>query len=163
MRLVVKQDDVVVNEYQFTKGPIYIGRHTHSQVFLADRKVSRQHAVIFATPEGKWVVEDLDSVNKTYLNDEEIHKAEIQSGEVLRIASFSIEVTYKSEAAVGEATDLEDTLSGTIHEPEIVVRKIDAEYAPDIKMPSKRAKDYFHLTEAICKANGLKVAGGPGD
>ena len=61
MRLVVKRSGETVNEFRFSKGPIHIGRHKHSQVFLRDIMVSRQHAVIFATQDGKWIVEDLDS------------------------------------------------------------------------------------------------------
>ena len=34
MRLVVKRNDQIVNEFQFDRGPVYIGRHAHSQVFL---------------------------------------------------------------------------------------------------------------------------------
>jgi len=64
MRLVVKQNERTINEFRFNKGPIYIGRHTNSQVFLPGRAVSRQHAVIFKTYEGKWILEDLDSANK---------------------------------------------------------------------------------------------------
>ncbi len=77
MRLVVKQSNGTINEFQFAQGPVYIGRGANSQVFLPDRAVSRQHAVIFTTQDGKWFVEDLDSANKTYLNDKAIHKAAI--------------------------------------------------------------------------------------
>ena len=41
---------------------------------------------------GKWVVEDLNSANKTFLNDNVIHKAELNDDDVVRIADFSIEV-----------------------------------------------------------------------
>ena len=47
MRLVIKKDDKVINEFQFKRGPVNIGRHADSQVFLADRTVSRHLAVIF--------------------------------------------------------------------------------------------------------------------
>ena len=60
MRLVVKRDGHTVNEFQFDKGPIHIGRHADSQIFLPDRIISRHHAVIFRTQDGKWTVEDLD-------------------------------------------------------------------------------------------------------
>ncbi|MCH7558561.1 MAG: FHA domain-containing protein [Planctomycetes bacterium] len=79
MRLVVKRNGQTVNDFRFDPDlvGVYIGRHAHSQVFLPDRAVLRQHAAIFTTQEGKWVVEDLDSANKTYLNDKAIHTAAI--------------------------------------------------------------------------------------
>jgi hypothetical protein len=154
MRLVVKQNGRIINEFRFSEGPIYIGRHTHSQVLLPDRAVSRQHAVIFATADGKWMVEDLDSANKTYLNDKAIHKAEIKSGDRLRIADFTIEIHLETDTDAEKAIHLEDTLVTTSPKPQIIVRKPDAEHAPDIMLPAKRVKDFLQATEVICKAGG---------
>jgi pSer/pThr/pTyr-binding forkhead associated (FHA) protein len=154
MRLVVKKGDEPVGQFRFSEGPIYIGRHTNSQVFLPERTVSRQHAVIFTTGEGKWMVEDLDSGNGTYLNEEVIHKAEIKSGDCLRIADFTIEIYLEGETETEKPTHLEDTLTDAAREPQIIVRKPDAEHAPDIKLPAKRVKDFMQAVEAICKENG---------
>lgn len=166
MRLVVKRNDQVVNEFQFDRGPVYIGRHAHSQVFLHDRAVSRQHAAIFTTKEGKWVVEDLDSANKTYLNDKAIHKADIKTGDSIRIGDFTIEVDFKGELDAGEPIHLADTLMPTSHKTsaaltdpsrEVILRKPNVGRAPDITLPAKRVKDFMEATEEICKANGLDV------
>jgi len=166
MRLVVKRDGQTVNDFQFDKGPVYIGRHVHSQVFLPDRAVSRQHAAIFTTQEGKWVVEDLDSANKTYLNDKAIHKTEIKTGDSIRIGDFTIEINLEAETDAEKPIHLEDTLipssqksATALTEPirEIIVRKPKIERAPDITLPAKRVKDFMEATEAICKANGLDV------
>ncbi len=152
MRLVVKQKGRTVNAFRFSEGPIYIGRHTHSQVLLPDRAVSRQHAVIFATTEGKWMVEDLDSANKTYLNDKPVHKAEIKSGDRLRIGDFTIEISLEADAE--KTIHLEDTLVTTTPKLQVIIRKPDVEHAPDIRLPAKRVKDFLQATEAICKAAG---------
>jgi len=164
MRLVVKRSGETVNEFRFSKGPIHIGRHAHSHVFLPDRAVSRQHAVIFATQDGKWVVEDLDSANKTYLNKEAIDKAEIKTGDCLHIADFTIEITLEADIDADKAIHLEDTLisapgklkpAPTASAREITVRRPDVEQAPDIRLPAKRAKDFLQATDTICKADGL--------
>jgi hypothetical protein len=162
MRLLVKQSDGTINELQFTKGPIYIGRRPSSQVFLSDEAVSRQHAVIFNTEDGKWIVEDLDSANKTYLNDEAIHKTEIKTGDCLRIVGFTIEVNLEDAAKAAKAAEadetmeLEDTLATTISTgPQIIIRKPGAEQAPPVRFPSERAVDFLQASDAICKADGL--------
>jgi hypothetical protein len=166
MRLVVKRNGQTVNEFRFDRGPVYIGRHAHSQVFLPDRMVSRQHAAIFTTQEGKWLVEDLDSANKTYLNDKAIHKAEIKTGDCIRIGDFTIEINLEADAAADKAIHLEDTIIPTSRKRsavstestrEIISRKPDVEQAPAITLPAKRVKDFMEATEAICKANGLDV------
>ncbi len=152
MRLIVKQNGQDFKEFQFEKGPIYIGRHTHSQVCLPEGAVSRQHAVLFTNDDGQWVVEDLDSANKTYLNDEEVHKTKIKTGDSLRITDFTIEIdldledTIKNntEMEAEKSTHLEDTI--TLHRgPQIIVRELDSEQAPPIRFPAERAKDFLHL------------------
>jgi pSer/pThr/pTyr-binding forkhead associated (FHA) protein len=163
MRLVVKRNGQVVKEFQFDKGPVYIGRHPNSQVYLPDRAVSRQHAAIFATPDGKWTVQDLDSANKTFLNGKEVHKAQIKTGDHLRIVDFDIEVNLETEAEDEEPVHLEDTLVPPAHKPkpavsevalEIITRRTDTESAPDIKLPAKRVQDFLQATETICKTSG---------
>jgi len=159
MRLVVKQKEGETREFRFTEGPISIGRAPNSHILLADRAVSKQHAVISATSEGKWIVEDLDSANKTYLNDEAIQKAEIKSGDVLGICSFTIEITLEGDGEAEEPIHLEDTfhLEAALAVPphETVVRKTDAGHAPAMRLGADRITHFSEATEAICQAGSL--------
>ncbi len=156
MRLVVKKGDRTIEEFRFGEGPIYIGRQPNSQVFLPEATVSRQHAVIFISGDGKWIVEDLDSANQTYLNGESIHRAEIKTGDRLCISDFTLEVYLEDETETDKPTHLEDTLvtSSDSRGPQIIVRRPDAEHAPEIKLPAKRVRDFMEATEAICRAKG---------
>jgi len=154
MRLIVKQNGKTINEYRFNKGPIYIGRHLHSQVFLRDRKVSRQHAVIFTSEDGQWMIEDLDSANKTILNDIPIHKESVKTGDCIKICDFVIDVELKEKAAEDTPIDLEDTLVNS-EDPQLIIRTPNSERAPAIRLPAKRAKDFVRATEEVCKADGL--------
>jgi len=163
MRLILRKEGKTVKEFRFTKGPIYIGRHFHSQVFLPDREVSRQHAAIYATPQGNWVVEDLESANGTFLNGRKIHQEQIKSGDGLRIGSFAIEISLEAGAVAGETVHLDDTLipqagpagpAPARAAAEIIVRRPDVEQAPDIRLPARRAKEFLLATETICRANG---------
>jgi len=170
MRLIVKQDDSTISEFQFTDGPIYIGRHKNSQIFLGHRAVSRQHAVIFRTEDGKWMVEDLDSANKTYLNDEAVHKAEVKTGDILRIVDFIIEVNLEERAKTEKPIDMEDTLTKTAYDLQtsfaaapagILVRKPDEEHAPAMRLPAKRLIDFSSAAELLCgvsDSDGLLLA-----
>ena len=159
MRLVVKQKDGRTKEFRFTEGPISIGRAANSHVFLSDRSVSKQHAVISATGAGKWIVEDLGSANKTYLNDKEIQKAEIKTGDCLRVTDFTIEITLEVNADAEKPIHLEDTfhLEAALAIPlhETVVRKTDAGHAPAMRLAAKRLTDFSQATEAICEADSL--------
>jgi len=163
MRLVVKQEGRLVHEFQFAKGPVHIGRNADSQVFLSDRTVSRHHAVIFSTSNGKWMAEDLDSANKTYLNDKPIHKAQIKTGDKLGITNFTIEINLEDDTIADQPINLEDTLttaaedtlSGTAFEARMVIRRFDSDHAPNIDMPATRVKHFMQATESICRTNNL--------
>ena len=155
MQLVVKQNDGSIRRLRFTTGPVHIGRAAEAQVFLPDSRASRQHAVIFTTPDGDWILQDLDSANKTYLNDQAIHKAKIKTGDNIRIGEFTIEINLDADLGTDEPTHPGDTLTAGPRRLQVITRDLDAEYAPDIKMPTRRAKDFLDASEEICKANGL--------
>ncbi len=154
MLLIVKQTDKPSKEFRFTKSPISIGRQTNSQIFLPDRTVSRQHAVIFSTGDGKWMIEDLDSASKTFLNDQAVHKSEIKTGDKLRITEFTIDINLEENAAAEQPLHLDDTLATPTRSPQIIVRKPDAEHAPAIRFPGKRAADFLKATQILrdCKS-----------
>jgi len=159
MRLVVKRDGSTINEFRFIKGPVCIGRRSNNQICLPDSAVSKQHAIISNTEDGKWTVKDLDSANKTYLNDQAVHKAEIKTDDRLRIADFIIEINLKEDVSSDKPVRLEDTLNleATLATPphETIVRKPDAGHAPAMRLAAKRVTDFSHATELISKANNL--------
>ncbi|OHB60152.1 MAG: hypothetical protein A2167_08150 [Planctomycetes bacterium RBG_13_46_10] len=160
MRIIVKQKDGPTREFKFAEGPISIGRAVNNMILLPDRAVSKQHAVISFADDGKWVIEDMDSANKTFLNNEAIHRAEIKHGDCLRITCFSIEIDFEEKPEIDEAAQLEDTLnleaSLAIPIHETVVRKPDAGHAPAMRLPAKRLNDFLQATEIICEANNLE-------
>ena len=159
MRVLVKQSDGNTKELQFTEGPISIGRGTNNHVFLPDRGVSREHAVISSTDDGRWIIEDLDSSNKTYLNDKAIRKAEIKHGDCLRITDFTLEIILEEQARAEEPIHPEDTLhleaALTVPKHETVVRRPDAQHAPAMRLAARRLTDFSKATERIFETGGL--------
>ena len=97
MRLLVKRGTSLVNDLHFSKGPIYIGRHHKSQVFLPDQSVSRQHAVIVTAQPDVWLLKDLGSANQTLLNGRPASEAALHEGDVITVADFSLEVHFEIE------------------------------------------------------------------
>jgi pSer/pThr/pTyr-binding forkhead associated (FHA) protein len=160
MRILLRQKDGNTKEFQFQKGPISIGRGANSNIFLPDRSVSRQHAVINSTENGKWMIEDMDSASKTYLNDEAIQKAEIKHGDCLRITDFIIDVVMEEEVSEDDkAMQLDDTmhLEAALAVPphETVVRNPDAGHAPAMRLAARRLMEFSQAAETICGAGSL--------
>lgn len=159
MRLVLKPKDGAAREFQFSNGPVSIGRGAESSVFLPDKAVSRQHAVIHSTEQGKWVIEDLGSASKTFLNDKPVHKTELKDGDRIRITDFTMEIGLAEPSEADEAIQMEDTihLEAAIATPphETVVRTPDADHAPAMRLAAKRLMDFSQAAERICEANNL--------
>ncbi len=162
MRLILKQNDGSTKEFQFAEGPVSIGRAADSHIFLPNKMVSRQHAVIHNTDENKWVIEDLDSASKTYLNDKAIHKSIIKAGDCIRIAEFTIEFNPKEQAESDKGIHNADTsfeVEAGLATPqhETVVRKPDASHAPAMRLAARRLTDFSQATEIICDAGSIEV------
>ena len=151
MRLVVKQSGNLIKEYNFDKGPIYLGRQMTNQIHLADVSVSRQHAEIIGPEDGDWFVKDLDSANKTLLNDQAIHTHQLSEGDTITISNFSIEV-FIEEPEEKPNNHMADTMTTAIHAPDKIIRRYEEHDSPAIKMDRTRAADFGQATAEIYNA-----------
>jgi pSer/pThr/pTyr-binding forkhead associated (FHA) protein len=65
------------------------GRHPDSDIFLDDVTVSRRHARFTRTDAG-FVVDDVGSLNGTYLNRERIEHAALANGDEVQVGKFRL-------------------------------------------------------------------------
>ncbi|MBC7294363.1 MAG: FHA domain-containing protein [Thermoleophilia bacterium] len=75
---------------------ITIGRSPHSDLFLDDVTVSRHHARIIKDESG-FMVEDLNSLNGTYVNRKRIERHRLTDGDELQIGKFKLAFLAPSE------------------------------------------------------------------
>jgi hypothetical protein len=66
-----------------------IGRSPHSDLFLDDVTVSRHHARVIRDANG-FLVEDLNSLNGTYVNRKRIERHRMSDGDELQIGKFKL-------------------------------------------------------------------------
>ena len=66
-----------------------IGRSPDCPVFLDDVTVSRRHAVLVER-EGRWFVEDLGSLNGTFVNRRRVESSELSDGDELQIGKYRL-------------------------------------------------------------------------
>lgn len=164
MRLTVKNDKGVANDLRFKGGPVYIGRRVNANVFLPDPAISKEHAVIYME-QCKWIVKDLQSANKTFLNGTAIRKTQIRDGDVLNIGSFTITVSFDEDAeqevaqedVQAAAADKPPELEAMLSTPrdEVVVRNVDGSHAPAMRLAAKRLTEFSVITEAICDTDNI--------
>jgi hypothetical protein len=73
-----------------------IGRSPHSDIFLDDVTVSRHHARVIRDESG-FLVEDLNSLNGTYVNRKRIERHRLTEGDELQIGKFKLAFLEPSE------------------------------------------------------------------
>jgi hypothetical protein len=73
-----------------------IGRSPHSDLFLDDVTVSRHHARILNDASG-FLVEDLNSLNGTYVNRRRIERHQLLDGDELQIGKFKLAFLEKED------------------------------------------------------------------
>lgn len=87
-----------------SEGPVVIGRSIDVDFQISDSSISREHCRLFEE-DGQYWVEDLDSTNGTWLNEERVTRSALRDGDHLRISQtvlkfvdeHNIEAGYHSE------------------------------------------------------------------
>jgi putative peptide zinc metalloprotease protein len=81
----------LLSPFVMTPGVTSIGRMTDNSVILSDAQVSRHHAVIQRDETGRYLVEDLQSTNGTFLNGTRLRTpSTIKAGDLLKIGDTEL-------------------------------------------------------------------------
>lgn len=108
-RLIKMQNGEVVEEFPITKSELRIGRAADNDIVLHDETVSSHHAVVTvaikkASGNGESVeqyrIKDLQSTNKTYVNNAEISEKALSDKDVVRVglSHFEFDISNNEQA-----------------------------------------------------------------
>ncbi|MGH9783864.1 MAG: FHA domain-containing protein [Terriglobia bacterium] len=95
-QLYLKFEDTVLKKIALSGGIVTIGRLPDNLVHLDNPGVSGHHARVYWENE-RYVVEDLNSTNGTYLNSQPIRKADLKDGYVIAVGKHTLE--FKAHSA----------------------------------------------------------------
>jgi pSer/pThr/pTyr-binding forkhead associated (FHA) protein len=76
--------------YPLRGGITTLGRSPTNDIVLSDSTVSRRHCQIYWAQDA-YVLEDLDSSNGTYLNDEQVQLAFLRDEDVIRVGELILQ------------------------------------------------------------------------
>lgn len=93
--LVVLQGQRLGQRIDIGEQPITFGRAPECDFQIVERSVSRQHARVWKEPNG-YRVKDLDSTNRTLLNDQPIIEAELKDGDHITIGGCVLKFMERS-------------------------------------------------------------------
>jgi pSer/pThr/pTyr-binding forkhead associated (FHA) protein len=106
-KLIIKFNDVVIDQIVLKQGDMNIGRRPGSDIVLDNLSVSGNHASIFTIGEDSFI-QDLNSTNGTFINNKRISKHHLENGDVVMIGNHSL--TYVNENAAKSTPDLAKTV-----------------------------------------------------
>jgi pSer/pThr/pTyr-binding forkhead associated (FHA) protein len=92
-------ENKLVKEVPIGNRPVSIGRSPDNDIPVDNLAVSTYHARVYYEG-GRLVVEDLDSLNGTFVNDLRIERATLHDGDSIWIGKHSIKVDTSADAAI---------------------------------------------------------------
>jgi pSer/pThr/pTyr-binding forkhead associated (FHA) protein len=98
-RLVLKFDSASLKEVPLGTRPVTIGRAPDNDIQIDNLSVSNYHARVYVEA-GSLVVEDLNSLNGSFLNDIRVERAMLKDGDAILIGKHEILVDQTHDAAL---------------------------------------------------------------
>jgi pSer/pThr/pTyr-binding forkhead associated (FHA) protein len=99
-KLSLMFESKLVKEVPIGSRPVGIGRSPDNDLPVDNLAVSNHHARVFFEA-GRLVVEDLDSLNGTFVNDLRVERATLHDGDSIWIGKHHIKVDASGDAPIG--------------------------------------------------------------
>src|ERR1700693_5849679 len=100
-RLVLKFESTALKEVPLGTRPVTIGRAPDNDIPIDNLAVSNYHARVYVEA-GSLVIEDLNSLNGSFLNDIRVERAMLKDGDTIQIGKHEILVDQANDSAVPE-------------------------------------------------------------
>ena len=99
-KLIIKFEDVVIDQVVLKQGDMSIGRRPGSDIVLDNLSVSGNHASLFTIGEDSFI-QDLNSTNGTFVNNKKISKHHLINGDAVGIGKHSLLYVNENAALPG--------------------------------------------------------------
>ena len=88
--------------------PVVIGRSIEADFQISERSISRSHCRIFRE-DGRYWLEDLQSTNNTFLNEEMIERSALRDGDHVRISQTVLKFVDEGNIEAGYHSELHES------------------------------------------------------
>ena len=145
-KLYLKFEQSVLKEIPLTQASATIGRLPDNTVQIDNLAVSGHHAKIYWN-DGHYVVEDLGSLNGTYVNNKRVGKATLIHGDQVLIGKHVVE--FKNESAMAQGI--------AVPKPRPSAPKLDATVVLDTRQAQEMIAEKGTPTAAAYSVTGAPV------
>jgi adenylate cyclase len=134
-------------EQEFELGPMNtLGRHPDNTIQILDRIISKEHAQIIGTPDGRFMLRDLGSLNGTYIGNKRVSNHVLRDGDEITLGSTRL--VYRDQSVDGGIQRV--TIAPGMMESHIrqrIAAEPDIEFRPEKELFDEQAlrRDYERL------------------
>ena len=107
LKILLKLKDAELKTIETDNPEITIGRSKKSDIHLNNLGVSKKHARIIRK-DGIYFIEDLQSTNGTFLQEEQIQRALLSGDDIITIGKYSLVISYNPPNPGGATSDISE-------------------------------------------------------
>jgi predicted component of type VI protein secretion system len=145
-RLVLKFQSQVLREIPISARALNIGRAPDNDLHLDHLAVSDHHARLFPD-DGRIVIEDLGSLNGTFVNDQRISRTALRDGDNIQIGEYLLLLDTVHEASTTVADSVSEARK-TAAPARPVAMALDLAHAPTLQVLRGRTEQLEYLISA---------------
>ena len=103
-RIELRSEGQVLGEFLFEAGRVIVGRAPDNEIYIKSKYVSRHHAQLISDEHG-CVVEDLNSTNGVFVDEERVKKHRLKDGDVVSMGVHELVYSDLRETATETGSD----------------------------------------------------------
>ena len=145
------------SHYEFEDGRVLVGRGEECQVRLNQGSISRQHAA-FSQINGVWHIEDLNSQNGVFVEDEQVSRAALRGDCAIRFGTINTRFELGAASAAAAPVPAEQA-AAVVPPPVAAPRSSALKAAVSAEMSAEGIKELGQATQQILTEFGRVIIG----
>ena len=118
VKFVVLYNGEPLKTYELDDTVFSIGRLPENTISIANMGISRRHAKIEEDADRKHILNDLNSLNGTYVNGKRVKKIALSSGDKITIGKYTILYELVSDSNYDDASDAVQNVQTPVPDPD---------------------------------------------
>jgi serine phosphatase RsbU (regulator of sigma subunit) len=151
---------------ELDRARLLIGREPSCDICLPHPGVSRRHAQLQATEQGRWLLQDLSSRNHVYVDDKVVQQLMLEPRKPFRIAEYSLTLEQAATVPEPEVSAVPETVEPSLPPDPAWLEQLQHFQRSIVRLEDSRAvlerlaREFQHLLKPQLLAIGVTKAEG---